>query len=635
MEMNNLFYNNLGIATVPPQILLNKLVNGVVRVENDDQASLFWVSNPNNIWINNAGIGGVFGFWFSLDFVIGGTSEELPGASSFFAPIYTPLGQFENNTAHSNSLAGVAMYRNGYRPIEFAYFRGITAYKNDYQGVQMHGSTQLVLIDSIVADSTQNVDFGAYQAEAVRNTILMGYSANLGNPFFCDTVYLCTPVGSCPLGFNFRSVPSRPGPGWRTVAPTSIYTFRLGVNLASNMASGVTYVNYDNQNCYPGGGAVGWDNRQGHFIPVASNVNTSSFVNTTVNRFGWTNAATNLPVTYVLFDADGTLNSTGVPTFLVANFTTAVLPPGTVNSTNCKFNSGWNAYACTGVCYRSVRLQFDQPGIYSNGVMPPISQIGFAIVTRSGDGAVQVVVQYFPPTPSFSSSAGAVTFPRTFLFNIVVGSNYFVTFGNMTGTPSKYWLSFADSDTFLVPGNSYVTPPGPPCTGIPALYLPTPVKAAATRSSTDGKSVSMLSMQPSEHGQEVVYPSASQVAAPSSIPLRASARRPAIFSAPAPRRGGPSTALSENGSGVRSNSGNLQYQNVLHPLAQQVPGTNRIAYLAAPARYAETPFGPPRNNTVSENEAEIPDAFGNITTRLSGLPSPPPFFAKVQLPIIG
>ncbi len=69
------------------------------------------------------GVGGVFGFWFSLDFVIGGNSEELPGASSFFPPIYTPLGQFENNTAHSNILAGVAMYRNGYRPIEFAYFR--------------------------------------------------------------------------------------------------------------------------------------------------------------------------------------------------------------------------------------------------------------------------------------------------------------------------------------------------------------------------------------------------------------------------------------------------------------------------------------------------------------------------------
>lgn len=85
-----------------------------------------WVMSGNGQFTNGlAGVGGVIGFWFFLDFTISGPSARLPGAASFFPPIYTPMGIFENNVAHSNTQQGVAMYRNGYRPIDFAYLRWV------------------------------------------------------------------------------------------------------------------------------------------------------------------------------------------------------------------------------------------------------------------------------------------------------------------------------------------------------------------------------------------------------------------------------------------------------------------------------------------------------------------------------
>ncbi len=67
-------------------------------------------------------VGATLGFWFSLDFFITGPSVDLKGASDYY-PIYTPLGVFDNNLAHSNIDGGLVMYRDGYRPIFNAIFR--------------------------------------------------------------------------------------------------------------------------------------------------------------------------------------------------------------------------------------------------------------------------------------------------------------------------------------------------------------------------------------------------------------------------------------------------------------------------------------------------------------------------------
>jgi hypothetical protein len=68
----------------------------------------------------------------------------------------------------------------------------------------------------------------------------MGYTDNVGSPVDCSNgyYYACIPIGDagCPAGFNFNNVPSRPGPGWRTVAATLRGNFHLGVVNAANMS---------------------------------------------------------------------------------------------------------------------------------------------------------------------------------------------------------------------------------------------------------------------------------------------------------------------------------------------------------------------------------------------------------------
>lgn len=77
-----------------------------------------------------------------------------------------------------------------------------------------------------------------------------------------------------------------------------LYSTAIRGPLWGPAASGNTFVNYDNGNCYPKGGSVGWDNRQGFFEPVSNNVNTSRFVNNTVNRFTWEQKNVDKPITW-------------------------------------------------------------------------------------------------------------------------------------------------------------------------------------------------------------------------------------------------------------------------------------------------------------------------------------------------
>lgn len=50
----------------------------------------------------------------------------------------------------------------------FIFFGMLGHVQNDFEGVQFHGSNQLVLIDSIIADSTQNFDTSGFNGNAVR-----------------------------------------------------------------------------------------------------------------------------------------------------------------------------------------------------------------------------------------------------------------------------------------------------------------------------------------------------------------------------------------------------------------------------------------------------------------------------------
>ena len=57
VEMHNKFLHNLGLHTFPSMHLINT----------DQLPATFWITNPNNIWKNNAAAGSPFGFGFWFD----------------------------------------------------------------------------------------------------------------------------------------------------------------------------------------------------------------------------------------------------------------------------------------------------------------------------------------------------------------------------------------------------------------------------------------------------------------------------------------------------------------------------------------------------------------------------------------
>ncbi|CAI5504735.1 unnamed protein product [Closterium sp. Naga37s-1] len=91
---------------------------------------------------------------------------------------------------------------------------------------------------------------------------------------------------------------------------------------------------------------------------------------------------------YAIRDLDGSL--LGQSGFAVANYD-PILPPPAVRAAKCSFKSTQNAYACTGVCYRSVGIGYHEWGVRPNGmaglpayVLRPYS---YVVVTRLEDGA--------------------------------------------------------------------------------------------------------------------------------------------------------------------------------------------------------------------------------------------------------
>ena len=66
-EMHNTFARNLGV-----------LVKRGTLTKSDARPLVFWITNPNNRFIENVACGGTFGFWFSLPFIPMGPSNDSP-----------------------------------------------------------------------------------------------------------------------------------------------------------------------------------------------------------------------------------------------------------------------------------------------------------------------------------------------------------------------------------------------------------------------------------------------------------------------------------------------------------------------------------------------------------------------------
>ncbi|KAK9957826.1 hypothetical protein ABG768_012036 [Culter alburnus] len=126
IETGNILQYNLAVFVKQSTSLLN----------DDVTPAAFWVTNPNNTIRHNAAAGGThFGFWYRM--------HDHPDGPSYNANICqkrVPLGQFFNNTVHSQGWFGLWIFQEffpmrsgscGYSTPAPAVFRRFTSWNNE------------------------------------------------------------------------------------------------------------------------------------------------------------------------------------------------------------------------------------------------------------------------------------------------------------------------------------------------------------------------------------------------------------------------------------------------------------------------------------------------------------------------
>ena len=180
-----------------------------VLIPSDNTASLFWVTNPDNIYVGNVAAGSEStGFWFALPEHPTGAFLDKPGSDKIW-PRRTKVREFKGNTAHSNYDG--FMFDRGPKPdgtfsvagsnYHFAYadpndpnsqaqvsvFEDFTSYKNRHGGVwgrgEMHLFKNLTVADNAIGytHAAGAVGRAAYTSR-IENSLFVGETANVGTP---------------------------------------------------------------------------------------------------------------------------------------------------------------------------------------------------------------------------------------------------------------------------------------------------------------------------------------------------------------------------------------------------------------------------------------------------------------------
>ncbi|XP_063041153.1 fibrocystin-L-like [Engraulis encrasicolus] len=214
IETGNVVQYNLAVFVKQSTSLLN----------DDVTPAAYWVTNADNVIRHNVAAGGThFGFWYRMN--------EHPDGPSFNDNICqqrVPLGEFSNNTVHSQGWFGLWIFKkfhpvqdgrcNGRRP-EPAVFRNLTTWNCekgaewvDVGAVQFNG---FVMVNNekagiegkrIISDFVR--DFGLEQGAAVVNGSMVGYldELMLGSDY-CQTRGVILPLddGMSVIGTKFMN----------------------------------------------------------------------------------------------------------------------------------------------------------------------------------------------------------------------------------------------------------------------------------------------------------------------------------------------------------------------------------------------------------------------------------------------
>ncbi|CAF4249716.1 unnamed protein product, partial [Rotaria sp. Silwood2] len=198
VETGNVLYGNLAVYVRTSSSLLNE----------DVTPAAFWVTNPNNIVVNNAVAGGThFGYWYRMLRTPDGPSFAM---YSNYCPYRQPFGRFFNNSVHSVGRFGVWIFPE-YSPTVAgncwndapyqAIFDGLISWKNS-KGFEWVMSSSIQIRNAIVFDNDDTgircvtainhqatnlpklraTFYNESKGSSVINSIIIGDSGVSGNP---------------------------------------------------------------------------------------------------------------------------------------------------------------------------------------------------------------------------------------------------------------------------------------------------------------------------------------------------------------------------------------------------------------------------------------------------------------------
>jgi cell migration-inducing and hyaluronan-binding protein len=224
IESGNRLVRNLGIQTkchpTLPCVPTNLAASGEPRtggngqasedvlIPSDNTASTFWITNPDNIYIDNVAAGAdSTGFWMSLPEHPTGAMEGTEISLNTW-PRRTPFREFRGNVAHSN-YDGFMFDRNNAPDGTFSVtgsshtgladpadpdsealpsvFEDLTTYKNRNGGIwgrgEMHVFMNVKFADNAMGFTHASGAFGRYEyTSKVVDSLFVGETENVGNP---------------------------------------------------------------------------------------------------------------------------------------------------------------------------------------------------------------------------------------------------------------------------------------------------------------------------------------------------------------------------------------------------------------------------------------------------------------------
>jgi len=341
----------------------------------DNTVSSFWITNPNNSYIDNVAAGSdQAGFWLSLPEHPNGAFLGTEASLNTW-PRRTLLREFRGNVAHSNydgfmfdrNIADDNTYGlagNTYLPLVdptdprsealVTNFDDLVAYKNRNQGIWGRGELllfrNLKAADNAIGVTISSGSFGTEKyTSLVTDSLFVGETDNVGNPRTPEEVAYG------------RSLPKPRIPDY-PIRAYEYYDYR-------NEVQDTTFVNYQDNDLRKTG-ALSWLMFNSSGVTTASTIKGATYINAKPvyfpnidPRFDNDNRGGNSWRTLSILDLDGT--TSGIPMSHIN------LHDGENNSVvtddTCVIKPDWNASVCKGDVGRLSFAPPPRPGSYSPG----------------------------------------------------------------------------------------------------------------------------------------------------------------------------------------------------------------------------------------------------------------------------